>query len=63
MRHQDGVEIFRLLLDGRHARQDVAFAQAGVHENGGALGADEGGVSRAAAGKDTNLDDDAPPVL
>jgi len=41
----------------------IALAYAGVHQDAGTLGADEGRITRAAAREHTDFDDDAPPMF
>ena len=61
VRDQDGVELFGIFFDGGEAGQNVAPAQAGVDKDARFFGADESGISRAAAGENANFNDGAPP--
>jgi len=60
---QDRVQHFRIFVDAGEAGQDVALAETGVNQNARFFGADEGGVSRAAAGENANFNYDAPPLI
>jgi hypothetical protein len=63
VRDQNGVQLFGIFFDGGKAGQNVAPAQAGVDKDTRFFGAEEGGISRAAAGEDANFDYDAPPLI
>ena len=54
VRDQDGIEGFAVFADGRQSRVDLLAAEPRVHQDARALGGDEGGVPRAAAGQNTN---------
>jgi hypothetical protein len=61
MADENGVQGFALFIDGDEARQNIAFAEACVHQDARPLGPNESSVARAAAGEHTDFDDDAPP--
>ena len=61
MRDQDGVQLLSVLVNGREAGKNVALAEASVDEDARFFGADEGGISRAAAGENADFDYDEPP--
>src|ERR1035438_3090469 len=61
MGDQDGIHAVALLINSGKTREKIALTQAGVHQDTGTLGSDEGRVSRTAAGEHTNFDDDTPP--
>ena len=61
MGDQDGIHGVALFVNGGEAGKKVAFAQAGIHQDAGGAGADEGRVTGTTAGEHTDFDDDAPP--
>jgi hypothetical protein len=63
VRDQDGVEHFGVFVDQGEPGESVALAEAGVNQDARFFGADEGGVSRTAAGEDADLNYDAPPFF
>jgi hypothetical protein len=62
VRDQDRVQLFGVFLDRGQPGQNVAPAEAGVDEDARFFGADEGGVSRTAAGENADLNYDNPPT-
>jgi hypothetical protein len=59
---QDGVEAIDFATDGGEARKGFAFAEAGVDENAGGLGFEQGEIARTAGREngDAKTDGDAP---
>jgi len=58
---EDGVQIFGVLANGREPSENVALAEAGVDKDACFFCADEGGISRAAAGENAGFDYGDPP--
>ena len=58
---EDGVERGGVFADGGEAVEDFAAAKAGVDEQAGAAGGEEGRVAGTGAGKYAELDDAEPP--
>src|SRR5579864_4444191 len=52
VRDEDAVKVIDGLFNGREAGERFAFAQAGVNEEAGALGLEQGDVARAARRQD-----------
>jgi hypothetical protein len=61
VRDQDGVQHFGVFVDQGEPRESFALAEAGVNQDARFFGADEGGVSRTAAGEDADFDYGVPP--
>jgi hypothetical protein len=59
---QDGVEAVEVAFDGGEASQGFALAEAGVNENAGGFGFEQGDVARTARGEngDAQADKKAP---
>jgi len=59
---QDGVEAVEVAFDGGEASQGFALAEAGVNENAGGFGFEQGDVARTAGGEDgdAQADEKAP---
>jgi hypothetical protein len=55
VRDQNRIQLFGVLADRGQPRQNVAPAQTGIDEEARFFGADEGGISRAAAGENADL--------
>jgi hypothetical protein len=61
VRDQDGVQLFGVFANQGKPGENVAFTETGVDEDARSFGADEGGISRAAAGENADFDYDKPP--
>jgi hypothetical protein len=60
---QDRVQHFRVFVDKGEPGEDVALAQTSVNQDARFFGADESGVSRAAAGENADFNYDKPPFF
>jgi hypothetical protein len=63
VRDQDRVQQFWVFVDRGEPGENVAFAETGVDEDARFFGADEGGISRAAAGENADFNDGVPPFV
>jgi hypothetical protein len=59
VRDQDGVEVVLAFADPLQTGRNLLPAQPGVDEETRAFGGNEGGIARAAAGQNTDLDDES----
>ena len=57
VRDQDRVQVLGLFVDGRQPGQNVALAQARIHEDTRALSPNERCIPRTAAGQHTDFED------
>ena len=54
VRDEDAVDFLYVILDGSKPRQRFAFAEAGVHQEAGALRLQQRDVARAPGGQNAN---------